>query len=382
MNKPKNKYIIGLTGNVATGKSVVRLMLEHLGAYSIDADKLTHKLYSKKAPAYSPVVKHFGQWILDSNGDINRKKLGQIVFKDPQALVTLEEIVHPFINQAIEYLINKTDKKVVVIEAIKIVNGPIENLCNSIWVTSATRENQFSRLIKNRQFSPADAQTRIESQEPAIYKLQKADHIIDTNGSIEKTWQQVQVGWDKYVGEDLSNIQPIEDLSASQPINTDNISLHRAKPTHAKDIADFINRYNDNQELTATDIMISFGEKAYFLIKEKDEIIGLAGWQVENLVVKIDTILFTNSKYLKVGLTKIFKEIETSAEDLNAEVAIAMILKSDQNSEKNLPELSYESINIEDIKIKAWRDIINSEDIHNHNFWLKTLRKDRILRPF
>ena len=204
MNKAMNKYIIGLTGNVATGKSVVRLMLEHLGAYSIDADKLTHKLYSKKAPAYAPVVKHFGHWILDSTGEINRKKLGQIVFNDPNALKALEEIVHPFINKAIQYLIDKTNKKVIVIEAIKIINGPIEQLCDSIWVTSATRENQFSRLIKNRQLVPSDAQSRIESQEPAILKLQKADHIIDTNGSIEKTWQQVQVGWDKFIGEDLT----------------------------------------------------------------------------------------------------------------------------------------------------------------------------------
>ena len=377
-----NKYIIGLTGNVATGKSVVRLMLEHLGAYSIDADKLTHKLYSKKAPAYAPVVKHFGQWILDSTGEINRKKLGQIVFNDPNALKALEEIVHPFINKAIQYLIDKTNKKVIVIEAIKIINGPIEQLCDSIWVTSATRENQFSRLIKNRQLVPSDAQSRIESQEPAILKLQKADHIIDTNGSIEKTWQQVQVGWDKFIGEDLTNIQKVEDLTSTSPINTQNIILHRAKPNNAKEIADFINQQDHNQDLNAKDIMISFGEKAYFLIKENDKIVGLAGWQVENLVVKIDTILFSNKEYIKAGLKKIFKEIESSAEDLNAEVSIAMIPKKDFATENNISALSYEDIKIEDIKIKAWRDVINSTDINTHNFWLKTLRKDRILRPF
>ena len=382
MNKAMNKYIIGLTGNVATGKSVVRLMLEHLGAYSIDADKLTHKLYSKKAPAYAPVVKHFGQWILDSTGEINRKKLGQIVFNDPNALKALEEIVHPFINKAIQYLIDKTNKKVIVIEAIKIINGPIEQLCDSIWVTSATRENQFSRLIKNRQLVPSDAQSRIESQEPAILKLQKADHIIDTNGSIEKTWQQVQVGWDKFIGEDLTNIQKVEDLTSTSPINTQNIILHRAKPNNAKEIADFINQQDHKQDLNAKDIMISFGEKAYFLIKENDKIVGLAGWQVENLVVKIDTILFSNKEYIKAGLKKIFKEIESSAEDLNAEVSIAMIPKKDFATENNISALSYEDIKIEDIKIKAWRDVINSTDINTHNFWLKTLRKDRILRPF
>ena len=74
------KYVIGLTGNIATGKSVVRRMLEHLGAYTIDADALAHRVIAKGAPGYQPVLDKFGTWLLESDGQINRSKLGRLVF--------------------------------------------------------------------------------------------------------------------------------------------------------------------------------------------------------------------------------------------------------------------------------------------------------------
>src|SRR5689334_2556895 len=80
------KYVIGLTGNIATGKSVVRRMLEHLGAYTIDADALSHRVISRGAPGYQPVLETFGKWLLDKDGQINRDKLGSLVFADKEAL--------------------------------------------------------------------------------------------------------------------------------------------------------------------------------------------------------------------------------------------------------------------------------------------------------
>ena len=100
MSKWPGKFIIGLTGNIATGKSVVRRMLEHLGAYGINADALTHRVLSRGAPGYQPVVELFGKRILNSDGEIDRDKLGKLVFNDLNALADLESIVHPFIMQA------------------------------------------------------------------------------------------------------------------------------------------------------------------------------------------------------------------------------------------------------------------------------------------
>jgi len=107
VSKWPGKFVIGLTGNIATGKSVVRRMLEHLGAYGINADALTHRVLSRGAPGYQPVIELFGKRILNQSGEIDREKLGKLVFNDPNALSDLEAIVHPYITQAIDLLIKR-----------------------------------------------------------------------------------------------------------------------------------------------------------------------------------------------------------------------------------------------------------------------------------
>ena len=101
------KYVIGLTGNIATGKSVVRKMLEHLGAYGIDADALGHRAIAIDAPGYQAVLTTFGRWVLASDGQVDRAKLARVVFADPDALARLESIVHPLVGQAIDGLLGQ-----------------------------------------------------------------------------------------------------------------------------------------------------------------------------------------------------------------------------------------------------------------------------------
>src|SRR4030042_3717036 len=119
------KYVIGLTGNIATGKSVVRKILEHLGAYGIDADALGHRAIAKDAPGYQEVVNPFGTWILGQDGQVDRAKLARVVFSDPEALARLEAIVHPLVRQAVDMLIRRSKQKVIVVEAIKLLEGPL-----------------------------------------------------------------------------------------------------------------------------------------------------------------------------------------------------------------------------------------------------------------
>ena len=125
MSNWPGKYAIGLTGNIATGKSVVRRMLEHLGAYTIDADALSHRVLAKGAPGYKPVLDKFGTWILDKDGQIDRAKLGRLVFADKQALAALEAIVHPYVRQAVDILGQRATQKVVVVEAIKLLESAL-----------------------------------------------------------------------------------------------------------------------------------------------------------------------------------------------------------------------------------------------------------------
>ena len=120
--------MIGLTGNIATGKSVVRRMLEHLGAYTIDADALTHRTYARGAPGYQQVIDKFGKWLVNKDGEIDRSKLGNLVFNDDEAMRQLEAIVHPLVRQACEILIKRATQPVVVIEAIKLLEGPAQSV--------------------------------------------------------------------------------------------------------------------------------------------------------------------------------------------------------------------------------------------------------------
>ena len=137
MKKWADKYVIGLTGSIGTGKSVVRRMLEHLGAYGIDADALAHRAMAPGAPGYKPVVETFGKYILMPDGQIDREKLGRMVFHDPEALTRLEEIIHPLVSQALDILIRRASQKVIVIEAIKLVEARINTDCDSLWVVYA-----------------------------------------------------------------------------------------------------------------------------------------------------------------------------------------------------------------------------------------------------
>jgi dephospho-CoA kinase len=145
-----NKYVIGLTGNIAVGKSVVRQMLQHLGAYTIDADGLSHQAMAPGAPAYKPVVDTFGQFILNPDKTINRGMLGNIVFSSPDALAKLEAIVHPIVGQAINTLINRAKQPIVVIEAIKLLEGELGKGVDAVWVVDAKPQTQYTRLISKK----------------------------------------------------------------------------------------------------------------------------------------------------------------------------------------------------------------------------------------
>ncbi len=186
------KYIIGLTGNIATGKSVVSEMLERLGARAIDADALVHQLMEKGAPVWQAVVREFGQDILCSDGSINRKKLGSIVFADEATLHRLEALVHPAVIARTEELIESSPKPVVVIEAIKLIEAGMHRTCDALWVVTCRQEQQLARLVKQRGLTEEEARQRIEAQPPQEAKLALADVVIDNSGSLDETGRQVR----------------------------------------------------------------------------------------------------------------------------------------------------------------------------------------------
>src|ERR1044071_9706342 len=139
-------------------------MLEHLGAYTIDADALSHRVISKGAPGYQPVLDKFGSWLLDKDGQINRNKLGHLVFADKDALQQLEAIIHPYVLQAIDILSRRASQPVIEVEAIKFIESRLRDQCDSIWVTDAPQHVQVERLMRKRGMSQEDATQRVNSQ--------------------------------------------------------------------------------------------------------------------------------------------------------------------------------------------------------------------------
>ncbi len=187
--------VIGLTGNIATGKSTVARMLADLGADVIDADIVAHEVQAPGSAVHRAIIDRFGESILASDGAIDRKALGAIVFADAQALADLESLVHPAVEAEIRRRLERADAPAVVIEAIKLLEAKLDCYCDTIWVTTCPRETQLQRLIETRGLDRAQATQRIDAQPDPSLKVAQADVVIDNAGSLAATQAQVQRAW-------------------------------------------------------------------------------------------------------------------------------------------------------------------------------------------
>lgn len=192
----QQKTIIGLTGNIATGKSTIMAMAAERGATIIDADKVGHGILSN-ARVKQTLRDTFGDTIFDENNVVIRPALGKIVFSDPAKLKQLEEITHPAIRQEIGQRIADATSTIVIVEAIKLLEGPLKDHANSIWVTTCSAETQIDRLIQFRNMSDADARQRVRAQSAQSAKVAQADVVFDTNGSLADTEHQFKLAWEK-----------------------------------------------------------------------------------------------------------------------------------------------------------------------------------------
>jgi dephospho-CoA kinase len=187
-----NNTLIGLTGNIATGKSVVRRMLVNLGALGLDADVIAHRALYPGGAAYQAVIDAFGEGLVDPQGDISRPALGKIVFSDPDRLQQLESLVHPAVTKTVQKRVQDSELSLIVIEAIKLLESPLVGLCDTVWVSNVSPELQLERLLQTRNMSEADARARIAAQPSQEEKRNRANAVIHTAGEFAQTWQQVR----------------------------------------------------------------------------------------------------------------------------------------------------------------------------------------------
>jgi dephospho-CoA kinase len=189
-----SRRIIGLTGNIATGKSAVMRLAAERGALTIDADAVVHELLDGDATIQAAVVEAFGPETRRA-GRIDRAALGRIVFADPTQLRRLEGLLHPAARAEIARRVAAAEAPVVMIEAIKLLEGPLATLCDQIWVTACARETQMARLRVCRGMDETTAAARIDAQSPQAEKIARADVVIHTDGPMADTQAQFEAAW-------------------------------------------------------------------------------------------------------------------------------------------------------------------------------------------
>lgn len=377
MGKWAGKYVIGLTGNIGTGKSVVRRMLEHMGAFGIDADALSHRAIAKGAPGHAKVIETFGRWIVGPDGEIDRAKLGRLVFSDPAALAQLEAIVHPLVLQAVDWMVQRSSKTVIVIEAIKLLEASMHQQCDAVWVVTSPLEIQLARLMQKRGMSEAEARQRINAQPPQEKKVAAASVVIKNVSTFEDTWRQVSAAWQKTV--------PSLDTAPSQPLKggtlpQGELTVSRGRPRDSENIAVLINRVKKDARVTSEDIMNEFGDKAFLLIRAGERLIGVAGWQVENLVARTSEIVLDPEVPPAQVLPPLVQEMERASKDLQCEAAL-IFTAPNLSDDKVWKGMGYDRRTPQSLGVSAWQEAAKETLKPGLVLYFKQLRQDRVLRP-
>jgi len=194
--------VIGLTGSIGTGKSEAARYLAQLGAEVIDADQVGHKAYTPQSEAWRNVVGVFGKEILDSNGEVDRKKLGAIVFSNPDQLSRLNQIMHPLmarmVAEEIEGLRGQ-GVEVAVVEAALLFEAGWDSLVGEVWVTDSSEDLVIQRLSERNGLTKEEARKRISSQMDRSERLSRADLVIDNSGDIAAMESTIDEMWERRV---------------------------------------------------------------------------------------------------------------------------------------------------------------------------------------
>ena len=189
--------LIGLTGGAGSGKSTVAEMLREQGAVVVDADKATHAVYEPGTPGFDSVVREFGKGYV-KDGRIDRKSLGELIFRDPDARRRLNDIVHPLVR---EWMAQRTAEAVeggaaVVVQDVPLLfENNLERFFSSVVLVYVPEQVQIDRLVSGRRFTREHAHAVIGAQLPIEEKRGRAHHVINNSGTLDETRAQVAAVW-------------------------------------------------------------------------------------------------------------------------------------------------------------------------------------------
>ena len=427
-----NKLIIGLTGNIATGKSAVLRLAAERGALVIDADKLVHELLNHNSDIQAAIALAFGPEVRLPDGRIDRQALGDIVFQDADAMRDLEMMVHPAVRRAIFAKISQSEAPVVIIEAIKLLEGDLATICHQIWVTRCSTKRQMQRLIVCRGMDQQAAQQRIQAQPPPEEKVAQADVVIDTDGLMQATETQFNLAWERLP--DLSEVEPkqfalpdeqspfTEQAAAAQvqapsqpqpqmrppqpprkappqvvasrgatgasalkeaaplpPVDRpDDLDVRRARPSDIPAILLLMQQATGGKvKMKRADLLMALGERSYFIGQRNGEVKAVFGWNIESRVASVDQVFIHPPEETAVVGAAILEEIEESADQHIGELVVIFVpLETTTNELKQLlAARGYTAVaKLSDLP-KAWQTGIKEHQPEDTEFFIRILRE-------
>lgn len=382
-----DKIVIGLTGNIATGKSLILRMLHELGATTIDADKLAHQVMKRGTPVHQAIVDQFGKFVTNNDGEIDRSRLGKIVFTMPEALTRLEAITHPAVRQLILRQIDQASSQVVAIEAIKLFESGLADQCQSTWVVTTPAQLQLKRLVERRKMPAETAQQRIKAQSAQEEKTAKADIVIDNSGELVKTWGVVKKHYTALLeahGSVTEAAEPAAVAPAPPPsqVKAEDVTLRRAKPNDLGTIAQLIT--DSTKGVLApnpSEMMEALFSRAYIVAQAAGRVVGVAGWQTENLIAGLQDIHVLSEELWEIVGSKMLTMIHEEVDKLSCEVIIAFIsTKAGAKPIEFLESQGYEQSEADKLGY-LWKDAAKEWQPAETLVLYKKMREQRIMVP-
>jgi dephospho-CoA kinase len=437
----QNFYLIGLIGNLGSGKSTVRQMLEQMGARGIDADALAHVVMQRGSPTWRAIVETFGAEILRHDGRIDRRVLGARVFADAATLRKLEGIVHPAVSALTRELLREIKQPVVVIEAIKLIESGMNLWCDALWAVTCTPEKQIERVMRTRQISAEDARARIAAQGALDEKLRLANLIIDNSKDVETTRDQIAHGWKTIRPETArdksswlwaasrtdtlpeSAVAPaVPVVPATPPAPAPSIVSPASSvpsafsadapsvvspapppaitplPAPSKTQIDFevrrtrrgdlnalavaiAKRENRPQPLSHEEAVKRFGSGGYRIAIGDGRIVAFAAWEAENLVATVRELWAESSYIALLALPQLLALIENEAQELLCEVIVIFVEPGAPLHITEQPRASgYQLVEVNNLH-PVWQMIVHERLKLGERIMVKRLREEMITKP-
>jgi len=400
------KLIIGLTGNIASGKSAVMRLAAEQGALTIDADKIVHELMDHDPELQAALAVAFGSEVRREDGRINRRALGQIVFNDPAALYDLEAMIHPAVRMVVADRINSSEATVVMVEAIKLLEGDLAKACHQIWVTRCQRQRQLQRLMICRGLDAENAAARIKAQPRQEEKVARADVVIDTDGLMTETEAQFALAWSRLPA--LHTLRPttllIGDTAVAQrakprttgpqglkemiaaakkpsPVREwpEALQVRRGKPSDIPSILLTIQKVtNGAVTMKRADLLMSFSERSYFIGQIGADVLAVMGWSIDAQVARIDQIFVLPSAEAKITATAVLLEIEKSA---NAHIGEMLAAFLPEEGAEDLPDLFHDEGYFaadKELLPDVWQKAVEESQPSDTTLLIKVLREERL----